>query len=131
MLFLRQTDSPAVLVQTTHSLTDLLQSAKLKNVSGDLVTGYRIGWVVVYSTGKEKTGLGLPVDVPSGIRAGATADVPAQGVSADSVKDGAIAVVFFVTDVRVTGNNGSVASKVWKAELPKIEEQALAMTKSQ
>ena len=67
MLFLRQPDSPAVLVETTHNVKDLLESAKLKNQSSQRVTGYRIGWVAVYPTGEEKVALGLPVELPLGI----------------------------------------------------------------
>ena len=130
MLFLEQPDSPAVLVETTHSIKDLLESAKLKNRSSHRITGYRIGWVAVYPTGKDKVGLGFPVDLPLGISPGATIDVPAQRVSMDHAKEGAMAVVFFVTDVRTSGQNGTTESSVWRATLEKVEEQALARTKS-
>jgi hypothetical protein len=130
MLFLRQPDSPTVLVETTHNVKDLLESAKLKNQSSQRVTGYRIGWVAVYPTGREKVALGLPVELPLGISPGATINVPAQGVSMDYPKEGALAVVFFVTDVRTSGQNGTTESSVWRLSLEKFEEQALALTKS-
>jgi hypothetical protein len=131
LCFLPQSDSPASLVQTTHSLKDLLESAKVKNRSNQLIVGYRIGWIAVYSTGKEKVGLGLPVDLPSGVSPGATVDVPAQGVSIDYAKEGAMAVVFFVADVRTPAQSPATESNVWKASLEKCEEQALVMSKSQ
>jgi hypothetical protein len=131
MMFLPQSDSPAILVETTHGTKDLLESAKLKNRSGQLIIGYRIGWVAVYSTGKEKVGLGLPVDLPLGVRPGTTIDVPAQGVSMDYAKEGAIAVVFFVTDVRTAPPNGTTESNVWRPTLEKLEEQAFSLAKSQ
>jgi len=130
MLSLRQPECPVVLVETTHGITDLLESAKLKNVSGLLLIGYRIGWVAVYPTGKEKVGLGWSVDLPLGISPGATIDVPAQRVSMDYANEGAIAVVFFVTDVRTSRDIDTAASSVWKPALEKLEEQALALAKS-
>jgi hypothetical protein len=130
MLFLPQSDSPAILVETTRTNKDLLESAKLKNQSGQLITGYRIGWVAVYPTGKDKVGLGLPVDLPLGVRPGATIDVPAQGVSMDYAKEGAITLVFFVTDVRTLASNGTTAEGVWRPPLEQFEQQALSLTKS-
>ena len=128
MLFLPQPESPAVLVETVHGNKDLLKSAKLQNRSSKPIVGYRIGWVAVYPSGKEKVGLGLPVDLPLGVRPGTTIDVPAQGVSMDYAKEGAIALVFFVTDVRTP--NGATAEGVWRPALEKFEEQALSLTKS-
>ncbi|SRR5712692_4896092 len=123
MLILEQPESPAVLVGTYHTTKDLLQSAKLKNVSEHPVVRYRIGWVVVYPSGN-KVGLGLPIDTPAGIKPGETADVPAQAVSPDFGREGASAVVFFVTDVCTAAGNA------WKPELEKIEQKAREMDKS-
>jgi hypothetical protein len=130
MLFLPQPESPAVLVETVHGNKDLLKSAKLQNRSSEPIVGYRIGWVAVYPSGKEKVGLGLPVDLPLGVRPGTTIDVPAQGVSIDYAKEGAIALVFFVTDVRTPAPNGATVESVWRPALEKFEEQALSATKS-
>jgi hypothetical protein len=130
ILYLEQTDSPAVLVGGHHTIKDLLESAKLKNVSKRPLISYRIGWVVVYPTGKDRVGLGLPVDVPAGISPGDTADVPAQGVSTDFSKEGASAVVFFVTDVHSAGDNILAVDNIWKPDLEMIEEKARTMTKA-
>ncbi len=130
MLFLPQPESPAFLVETVHGDKDLLKSAKLQNRSSEPIVGYRIGWVAVYPSGKEKVGLGLPVELPLGVRPGATIDVPAQGVSMDYAKEGAIALVFFVTDVRTAAPSGATAEGVWRPALEKFEEQALSLTKS-
>ncbi len=130
MLFLEQPDSPAFLIETTHGIKDLLKSAKLKNRSSQRITGYRIGWVAVYPTGKDKVGLGFPVELPLGISPGATIDVPAQRVSMDYAEEGALAVIFFVTDVRTLGQNGTTESSVWRPALERFEEQAIALTKS-
>ena len=121
MMMLAQPDSPAILIETNHTTTDLLQSAKLMNVSEHSVTGYRIGWVVVYPSGRSKVGLGLAIDVPAGIKPGEVANVPAQAVSLDFVKEGASAVFFFVTDVYSTG------VPAWKPELVKVEQKAREM----
>jgi hypothetical protein len=131
MLFLPQSDAPAILIETTHGVKDLLESAKLKNRSNQVITGYRIGWVAVYASGREKIGLGLPVDLPLGIRPGATIDVPAQGVSMDYAKEGAINIVFFVTDVHTSGQNGTTESGIWRPAIAIIEKQALSLTKSE
>jgi hypothetical protein len=120
MLWLTQPDSPAIFVRTVHSVKDFLKSATLKNVSNTSLTGYRIGWVVVYPGGKDKVGLGLPVDVPQGIDPDRTVEVPAQRVSPSFSAEGASAVVFFITDVH------SARGTVWKPELEKIEHEARA-----
>lgn len=82
-----------------------------------LITQYRIGWVVVYPSGN-KVGLGLPVRVPDGLKPSETADVPAQQVSPDFAKQGASAVVFFVVDVHLAENNS------WKADLESVDQEA-------
>lgn len=120
MIWLTQPDSPAIFVRTVHSFKDLLRSATLKNVSNTPLTGYRIGWVVVFPGGKDKVGLGLPVDVPQGIDPGRTVEVPAQRVSPSFSAEGASAVVFFITDVH------SAKGTVWKPELEEIEHEARA-----
>jgi hypothetical protein len=119
MTWLTQPDSPAIFVRTVHSVKDFLMSATLKNVSNASLTGYRIGWVVVYPGGKDKVGLGLPVDVLKGVDPGRTVEVPAQRVS-PSFSEGASAVVFFITDVH------SAMGTVWKPELEEIEHEARA-----
>jgi hypothetical protein len=111
-------NSPAALIQTHHTNKDFLQSAVLKNVGNQTITEYRIGWVVVHPSGKSKVGLGLPVTVPDGFKPGETVDVPSQQVSTDFWKEGASAVVFFVTDVSLAGNGS------WKTDLRSSEEAA-------
>lgn len=124
MIMLEQPDSPAILIETHHTTKDLLQSAKLKNIGKRLVTSYRVGWVVVYPSGRNKVGLGLPIDVPAGIRPGEIANVPAQTVSLDFAKEGGSAVVFFVTDVYSAGG------PTWKPDLDKIEQKARQMERA-
>jgi hypothetical protein len=130
MLILRQPDSPAGLIQTNHGVEDLLKSAKLKNVSDQLVVGYRIGWVAIYSTGKDKVGLGLPVDIPSGAKPGDVIEVPAQHVPSNFFKEGATSVVFFVTDVRTARVNDPTRTDLWEPEREKIEAEAAAHSKA-
>ena len=131
MMSLEQTDCPLMFIETKHGAQDFLLSATLRNQSDQLVTGYRVGWVAVYPSGKEKVGLGLSVDLPLGIRPGATIEVPAQGVSPDFVTPTAMSVVFFVTEVRSASLDGSKAANVWSPSVDKIEQQALSMTKEQ
>jgi hypothetical protein len=124
MLKLSQPKSPAALERTVHSTKDFLLSATVKNVSNTSLVGYRIGWVVVYSGGKDKVGLGLPVDVPEGLEPEQTAEVPAQGVNPQFAADGATAVVFFITEVR------TVSGTVWRPDLSLIEQAARRMADS-
>jgi hypothetical protein len=119
MLYLPLKDSPAVLTEHVHGPTDFLESAKLKNVSDHSITGFRIGWVVVYPSGKSKVGLGSRVDVPEGITPGTVVDVPAQQVSPNFAQEGASAIVFFVTDIR------SRDVPVWKPEIESVEKLVL------
>ncbi len=130
MLTLRPADSPAIFIRTNHTNKDFLKSAILKNVSNLVVTGYRIGWVAVYPTGKEKVGLGTAVDLPAGLSSGSTIVVPAQEVSIDYAKEGAIAVVFFVTAIHTSKGTGTEAGSVWKLATEEFETEALALTKS-
>jgi hypothetical protein len=118
MLRLRQPNSPVAFERTVHSTKDCLLSATLKNVSNTPLVGYRIGWVVVYPGGKDKVGLGLPVDVPEGLEPGQTTVVPAQGVNPRFAVEGATVMVFFVTEVR------AASGTVWKPELSRIEQDA-------
>src|SRR5215475_12135314 len=72
MLWLNPSECPAALIQTNHTNRDFLQSAVLKNAGKQAIREYRIGWVVVYPSGKSKVGLGLPVGVPDGLKPGET-----------------------------------------------------------
>jgi len=118
MLMAAQPDSPAVLVQTTHSKTDFLSAAQLKNVGDRTITGYRIGWVVVFTSGKSEVTMGRPTNVPAGINPGEIAEVDAQGVSPRLAEQGAATVLFFVTDIHLAN------SKVWKADIKSIRQEA-------
>jgi hypothetical protein len=123
MLPLKQPDCPAIMVRMVHA-KDFLQAATLKNVGTAPITGYRIGWVEVYREGRDKVGLGYRVDVPEGIDPTKTTEVPAQGVSDRSYWDGAIAVVFFVAEVR------TATGTAWKAELDSVEDDARKMAET-
>ena len=124
MLWLPQPESPAILVETNHTRSDFLHAAKLKNVSDHSITAYRIGWVAVYPSGRNKVGLGLPVDVPEGIKPGEVVAVPAQQVSPDFAREGASALVFFITDVH------SAKGPTWSPILDKVEQEARELQKA-
>jgi hypothetical protein len=90
-------------------------------VSNTSLIGYRIGWVVVYRGGKDKIGLGLPVDLPETLEPDQITEVPAQGVPPGFVADQTTAVVFFVAEVR------TASSGLWKPQLSRIERDARQM----
>jgi hypothetical protein len=58
-------------------------------------------------------------------------DVPAQSVSMDYAKEGAINIVFFVTDVHTSDQNGTMGSGIWRPAIAIMEKQALSLTKSE
>lgn len=115
MLIARQRGAPARLVQTTHGISDLLKSARLKNDSEKAIASYRIGWGYVHRKGIEFH-IGVPTNVPPGIKAGAIQNVPDQAVPFDAGADG---VVFFVAEITFTDGSN------WKASNSDIEHETL------
>lgn len=87
---LMQADSPLAIVETTHSIDDGLKAAILKNVAGQPIVEYRMGWVAVLPQGI-RTGLGIRVLLPEGAMPGRSINVPAQRFPMDSFKEGATA----------------------------------------
>jgi hypothetical protein len=130
MLHMQPRKTLAILIQSKHTTTDFLQSAEIKNVGSEPIVGYRMGWVAVYPSGKDKVGLGESIDVPLGVAPGASTKVPAQGVSPDYAKEGAVALVFFVAEVR-TSKERSGDSLMWRPAIEEIEQQAIALAKSE
>jgi hypothetical protein len=122
MVNIPQRYSPAVLVSTIHTRADFLSAATLRNVDQTRVTGYRIGWVMVFPSGKTEVHLGVRTDIPAGIEPGKTWKAPAQSVSPDHAKQGASAIAFFVAEVYLAGG------KPWKANIGQVREQARKAT---
>jgi hypothetical protein len=97
----RQPKDPATLMSTTHSSTDLLSAAVIKNRSRKRIVSYRIAWEVhLPGGGKPQIGLGEWMNVPTGIDPEKTSEVPAQAVSIDPVKKGAARIEFAVGAVK-------------------------------
>jgi hypothetical protein len=97
----RQPEDPATLMSTTHSSTDLLSAAVIKNRGTKRMVSYRIAWEVHFpGGGKPQTGLGEWMNVPAGIEPEKTSQVQAQAVSIDPVKKGAARIEFAVGAVR-------------------------------
>lgn len=97
----RQPKDPATLVSTTHSSTDLLSAAVIKNRAPKRIVSYRIAWEIHSpGGGKPQTGLGEWMNVPAGIDPEKTSEVPAQAVSIEPVKKGAARVEFAVGAVK-------------------------------
>jgi len=113
-----QEKSPAVLVSTSHSPSDFLSAATLKNVSDKPLIGYRIGWVVVLRSGKNEVHFGVSLNLPAGIEPGETWDAPGQSVSPDHAREGASAVAFFVAEVYLSGE------QPWKEDIAQVRKKA-------
>jgi hypothetical protein len=118
MVNIPQRDSPAQLVSTIHTTSDLLSAATLKNVGNMSLSACRLGWVVVFPSGDSEVNLGARMNISAGIETGATWDAPAQSVSTDYAKQGATAIAFFVAEAYPSGG------KPWKADLVQIRRQA-------
>src|SRR4029077_6937491 len=118
MVNIPQQDSPVLLVSTTHTTSDLLSGAILKNVGQMSLSACRLGWVVVFPSGKSEVNLGARMNISAGIKIGATWDAPAQSVSPDYTKQGATAIAFFVAEA------DPARGKPWKADLVQIRRLA-------
>jgi hypothetical protein len=118
MVNIPQQDSPALLVSTTHTTSDLLSAATLKNAGQMSLSACRLGWVVVFPSGNSEVNLGARMNIFAGIQIGATWDAPAQSVSPEYAKQGATAIAFFVAEAYPSGG------KPWKADLVQIRRQA-------
>jgi hypothetical protein len=118
MIDIPQHDSPVLLVSTTHTTSDLLSAATLKNVGQMSLFACRLGWVVVFPSGNNDVHLGAPMNIPVGIGTGATWDAPPQSVSPEYAKQGATAIAFFVAEAYPLGG------RPWKADLIQIRQQA-------
>ena len=118
MINIPQQNSPALLVSTTHNKSDLLSAATLKNVGEMSLSACRLGWVVVFPSGNNEVHLGVPMNISAGIEAGATWVAPAQSVSPEYARQGAMAIAFFVAEAYPSGG------KPWKADLVQMRQQA-------
>ncbi len=121
MVNIPQRDSPAQLVSTTHTTSDLLSAATLKNVSQKSLYACRLGWVVVFPSGKNEVHVGVPMNIPAGIERGATWDAPAQSVDPEYAKHGATAIAFFVAEAFPPDR------EPWKADLVQIRQRAVSI----
>jgi len=90
-----QPGAPAHLVQTSHGLTNLLTSARLKNAGKNTITSYKIGWACVRGDETEFHTSAL-MNVPAGIKPGIIYNVPDQAVPFDPRVQG---VIFFVAEL--------------------------------
>jgi hypothetical protein len=112
-----QPDCPAVLIAAVHKPSDFLQSASLRNISAIPLSGFRLGWLITFSSRRSELRLGAPVNLAEPIEPSNTCSVPAQGISSDDVSHGAILVSFFVAGVFLVGE------KPWEADLDEIKKK--------
>lgn len=114
MLIARQRGAPARLVQTTHGISDLLKSARLRNDRDKAISSYRIGWAYVYPN-EIKFNVGVPMNVSPSIKARTVHKVPDQAVPVDARAND---VIFFVAEVTY------VDGSRWQASNGDIEHDA-------
>ncbi|MGA2980353.1 MAG: hypothetical protein ABSD76_12255 [Terriglobales bacterium] len=118
MINIPQQDSPALLVSTTHTMSDMLSAATLKNVGPMSLSACRLGWVVLFPSGNSEVHLGVAMNIPAGIETGTTWNAPAQEVSSEYAKQRATAIAFFVAEAYPS------SGRPWKADLVQIGQQA-------
>ncbi len=121
ILNIPQQDSPAVLISTTHTTSDLLSAATLKNVGKNSLSACRLGWVVVFPSGKNEIHLGARISLSAEVETGATWDAPAQSVNPEYARQGAKIVALFVAEAYPSGG------KPWKADLVQMRQKAGSM----
>lgn len=93
--------APAALVSATHTSSDLLAGARLRNIGRKTIVGYRVGWEVrMPGQRKPETTLGVWMNVPPGIPPGEFAQVPPQAVSIELARRGATQIAFLVGEVK-------------------------------
>jgi len=90
----KQPGTPAMLTSTTHTLTDALAAASLKNQGNKRISGYRIGWITIVN-GKPRFKTGPWMNLPAGIDPGTVVSVPAQSIAIDSRAD---RMIFYVAE---------------------------------
>jgi hypothetical protein len=96
MLIAKQSETPVMLTSTTHTLTDALAAATLKNQGNKKIIGYRIGWATVVA-GKPGFKAGPWMNLPAGIDPGTAVSVPAQSIAIDSHAD---RMIFYVVEAK-------------------------------
>ncbi len=122
LILISQPDCPAVLICAVHKPSDFLQTAILRNVSGRLLSGFRLGWVITFPSRRPELRLGAPVNLAAPIEHGKACSVPAQGISSNDVRQGATLMSFFVARVFLVGE------KPWKADLDEIKNRVKSVT---
>jgi len=114
----QQMEAPARLVETMHTVQDLLAGAQLQNRSRKTITAYRVGWLIQYPDRTENK-QGVLMNVPAGIQPGRTYAVLGQAVNVtDIAPTHPNAVVFYIS--AVTFADGSN----WKADVDKLKNMS-------
>jgi len=122
LCLISQPDCPAVLITAVHKPSDFLQAAIVRNLSGRPLSGFRLGWALTSISRRLELRLGPLVKLAEPIEPGRICSVPAQGISSDDVRAGAILVSFFVARIFLVGE------KPWKADLGEIKKRVQSVT---
>ena len=118
LIVIPQPACPAAIVSATHTPSNFLHSAILKNVSQRPLLGFRVGWVIRFRSGKPDLRLGAPFNLATAVEPGGVCPVPPQEVNSDDLEKGAVLTGFFLAEVYLLGD------KPWKADLPRIKAES-------
>src|SRR5438132_2784797 len=75
---MQQDHCPMKILQVSHTTSDYLTQAKIRNQTLKNVESYRVGWVMRFSTGKAKVGVGKVIRIKDALKPGEVVNVPAQ-----------------------------------------------------
>jgi hypothetical protein len=117
LTWIPQSDCPLQLVVAKHASSDFLQSAILCNTSEQVVTGFRIGWIVAIASKRPKVRMGERVRLPEGVKPNDNCSVDPQAVRVDKQRTVPALAAFFVAEVFLKG------AKPWEADLGEVERR--------
>ena len=109
-----QLNAPAKLIETTHTMTDLLSAAKLRNLSSEAIVAYRVAYKII-SSGEQKLVQGVEMNVPAGLAPKTQMDVPSQGFGSPRQVGAPARVVFYVSEVKFASGD------VWQANASDVK----------
>lgn len=107
----QQEQCPIKILQVSHTSSDYLSGAKIRSQTLNQIESYRIGWVILFPTGKTKLDVGKTICIKDGLKPGEVDTVPAQKIS--PIPEAA-EIRFFVAETTWQGGG-------WKQDLKEME----------
>lgn len=106
-----QEQCPMKILQVSHTSSDYLSGAKIRSQTLNQIESYRVGWVILFPTGKMKLDVGKTILIKNGLKPGEVDTLPAQKIS--PIPEAA-EVRFFIAETTWQGGG-------WKQDLKEME----------